>query len=104
MYKLYKEDKFYDTKNYSQTATELALAGSDNSKFTKKVETGNRIIDYLEELKTYREENLSEKEIYNQAITDVLRACDLRCGFYGGDQKPLTRDILLEIIGELRRK
>lgn len=43
---------------------------------------------------------LSEEK--NKMFDDVLKACDIECGFYSGDVKNLTRHILMRVLNELR--
>ena len=43
---------------------------------------------------------LSEEK--NKILDEVLKACDIECGFYSGDVKNLTRHILMRVLDELR--
>lgn len=43
---------------------------------------------------------LSEER--NKTLDDVLKACDIECGFYSGDVKNLTRHILMRVLDGLR--
>lgn len=38
----------------------------------------------------------------NKAIDDFVKECDKKCGFYGGINKQLKRDMLLEIAEQLK--
>lgn len=42
------------------------------------------------------------KEEKNKILDDVLKACDIECGFYSGDVKNLTRHILMRVLDGLR--
>lgn len=42
------------------------------------------------------------KEEKNKTLDEVLKACDIECGFYSGDVKNLTRHILMRVLNELR--
>lgn len=42
------------------------------------------------------------KEEKNKTLDEVLKACDIECGFYSGDIKNLTRHILIRVLDELR--
>ena len=42
------------------------------------------------------------KEERNKALDEVLKACDIECGFYSGDVKNLTRHILMRVLDGLR--
>ena len=42
------------------------------------------------------------KEEKNKTLDEVLKACDIECGFYSGDVKNLTRHILMRVLDELR--
>ena len=43
---------------------------------------------------------LSEEK--NKTLDEVLKACDIECGFYSGDVKNLTRYILMRVLDRLR--
>lgn len=43
---------------------------------------------------------LSEEK--NKTLDEVLKACDIECGFYSGDVKNLTRHILMRVLDGLR--
>lgn len=43
---------------------------------------------------------LSEEK--NKTLDEVLKACDIECGFYSGDVKNLTRHVLMRVLDELR--
>ena len=43
---------------------------------------------------------LSEER--NKTLDEVLKACDIECGFYSGDVKNLTRHILMRVLDGLR--
>ena len=43
---------------------------------------------------------LSEEK--NKTLDEVLKACDIECGFYSGDVKNLTRHILMRVLNDLR--
>lgn len=43
---------------------------------------------------------LSEEK--NKILDDVLKACDIECGFYSGDVKNLTRHVLMRVLNGLR--
>lgn len=38
----------------------------------------------------------------NKILDEVLKACDIECGFYSGDIKNLTRHILMRVLDGLR--
>ena len=38
----------------------------------------------------------------NKTLDEVLKACDIECGFYSGDVKNLTRHILMRVLDGLR--
>ena len=38
----------------------------------------------------------------NKTLDEVLNACDIECGFYGGDVKNLTRHVLMRVLDGLR--
>ena len=38
----------------------------------------------------------------NKTLDEVLKACDIECGFYSGDVKNLTRHILMRVLNVLR--
>lgn len=38
----------------------------------------------------------------NKTLDEVLKACDIECGFYSGDVKNLTRHILMRVLNDLR--
>ena len=42
------------------------------------------------------------KEERNKTLDEVLKACDIECGFYSGDVKNLTRHILMRVLNGLR--
>lgn len=42
------------------------------------------------------------KEERNKILDEVLKACDIECGFYSGDVKNLTRHILMRVLDGLR--
>ena len=42
------------------------------------------------------------KEEKNKILDDVLKACDIECGFYSGDVKNLTRHVLMRVLDGLR--
>ena len=42
------------------------------------------------------------KEEKNKTLDEVLKACDIKCGFYSGDVKNLTRHILMRVLDGLR--
>ena len=42
------------------------------------------------------------KEEKNKILDEVLKACDIECGFYSGDVKNLTRHILMRVLDGLR--
>ena len=42
------------------------------------------------------------KEERNKTLDEVLKACDIECGFYSGDVKNLTRHILMRVLDGLR--
>ena len=44
---------------------------------------------------------LSEEK--NKILDEVLKACDIECGFYSGDVKNLTRHILMRVLDGLRK-
>lgn len=43
---------------------------------------------------------LSEEK--NKTLNEVLKACDIECGFYSGDVKNLTRHVLIRVLDRLR--
>ena len=43
---------------------------------------------------------LSEEK--NKTLDEVLKTCDIECGFYSGDVKNLTRHILMRVLDGLR--
>ena len=43
---------------------------------------------------------LSEER--NKTLDEVLKACDIECGFYNGEVKNLTRHILMRVLDRLR--
>ena len=43
---------------------------------------------------------LSEEK--NKTLDEVLKACDIECGFYSGDVKNLTRHVLMRVLDEFR--
>lgn len=42
------------------------------------------------------------KEEKNKTLDEVLKACDIECGFYSGDVKSLTRHVLMRVLDGLR--
>ena len=42
------------------------------------------------------------KEEKNKILDEVLKACDIECGFYSGDVKNLTRHVLMRVLDGLR--
>ena len=42
------------------------------------------------------------KEERNKTIDEVLKACDIECGFYSGDVKNLTRHVLMRVLDGFR--
>lgn len=42
------------------------------------------------------------KEEKNKTLDEVLKACDIECGFYSGDVKNLTRHVLVRVLDGLR--
>lgn len=38
----------------------------------------------------------------NKTLDEVLKACDIECGFYSGDVKSLTRHVLMRVLDGLR--
>ena len=42
------------------------------------------------------------KEERNKTLDEVLKACDIECGFYSGDVNNLTRYILMRVLDGLR--
>ena len=42
------------------------------------------------------------KEEKNKTLDEVLKACDIECGFYSGDVKKLTRHVLMRVLDGLR--
>lgn len=44
---------------------------------------------------------LSEEK--NKTLDEVLKACDIECGFYSGDVKNLTRHVLMRVLDGLRK-
>jgi hypothetical protein len=47
-----------------------------------------------------RKRLLSEEK--NKTLDEVLKACDIECGFYSGDVKNLTRHVLMRVLDGLR--
>lgn len=47
-----------------------------------------------------RKRLLSEEK--NKTLDEVLKACDIECGFYNGDVKNLTRHVLMRVLDGLR--
>lgn len=43
---------------------------------------------------------LSEEK--DKTLDEVLKACDIECGFYSGDVKKLTRHVLIRVLDRLR--
>ena len=43
---------------------------------------------------------LSEEK--NKTLDEVLKACDIECGFYNGEVKNLTRHVLMRVLDRLR--
>lgn len=43
---------------------------------------------------------LSEEK--NKTLDEVLKACDIECGFYSGDVKNLIRHVLMRVLDGLR--
>lgn len=43
---------------------------------------------------------LSEEK--NKTLDEVLKTCDIECGFYSGDVKNLTRHVLMRVLDGLR--
>ena len=43
---------------------------------------------------------LSEEK--SKTLDEVLKACDIECGFYSGDVKNLTRHVLMRVLDGLR--
>lgn len=43
---------------------------------------------------------LSEEK--DKTLDEVLKACDIECGFYSGDVKNLTRHVLIRVLNGLR--
>lgn len=43
---------------------------------------------------------LSEER--NKTLDEVLKACDIECGFYSGNVKKLTRHVLMKVLDGLR--
>lgn len=43
---------------------------------------------------------LSEEK--NKTLDEVLKACDIECGFYSDDVKNLTRHVLMRVLDGLR--
>ena len=43
---------------------------------------------------------LSEEK--NKTLDEVLKACDIECGFYNGEVKNLTRHVLMRALNVLR--
>ena len=44
------------------------------------------------------------KEEKNKTLDEVLKACDIECGFYSGDVKNLTRHVLMRVLNGLREQ
>lgn len=44
--------------------------------------------------------NIEEER--NKTLDEVLKACDIECGFYSGDVKNLTRHVLMRVLDGLR--
>ncbi len=44
------------------------------------------------------------KEEKNKTLDEVLKACDIECGFYSGDVKNLTRHVLMRVLDGLREQ
>lgn len=85
-------------------------------------EDNEQIAEWLEELKTIKEMDLSipqhftkeqidwikaycirrNIEFYNKAIDDFVHECDKCCGFYTGNNKNLTREDMLNIAERLK--
>ena len=42
------------------------------------------------------------KEERNKILDEVLKACDIECGFYSGDVKNLTRHVLMRVLDALK--
>lgn len=42
------------------------------------------------------------KEEKDKTLDEVLKACDIECGFYSGDVKNLTRHVLMRVLDGLR--
>ena len=42
------------------------------------------------------------KEEKNKTLDEVLKACDIECGFYSGDVKNLTRHVLMRVLDGFR--
>ena len=42
------------------------------------------------------------KEEKNKILDEVLKACDIECGFYSGDVKNLTRHVLMRVLDGFR--
>ena len=42
------------------------------------------------------------KEEKNKTLDEVLKACDIECGFYSGDVKNITRHVLMRMLDGLR--
>ena len=42
------------------------------------------------------------KEEKNKTLDEVLKACDIECGFYSGDVKNLTRHVSMRVFDGLR--
>ena len=42
------------------------------------------------------------KEEKNKTLDEVLKTCDIECGFCGGDVKNLTRHVLMRVLDGLR--
>lgn len=42
------------------------------------------------------------KEEKNKTLDEVLKACDIECGFYSGDVKNLARHVLMRVLDGLR--
>lgn len=42
------------------------------------------------------------KEEKNKTLDEVLKVCDIECGFYSGDVENLTRHVLMRVLDGLR--
>lgn len=95
--------------------------GTWDKEYSKKceecAEEHEQIAEWLEELKTIKEMDLSipqhftkeqsgwikaycikrNIEFYNKALDDFIHACDKECGYYKGENKNLTRECMLMI-------